>query len=607
MPIDFLASPDATASVSNVSAAPGPFEAVPQVLRDALEARGFSELTAVQRAVLESEVDGRDLQISSQTGSGKTVALGFVLSGELTAERNGSGPEALIIVPTRELATQVCAELGWLMAALGDMSVASVTGGTPLFRDRSLLARRPRLLVGTPGRLLDHVTSGLLDLSSVRELVLDEADQMLDLGFREELEGILDATPTTRRTHLLSATFPKGIQQLASRYQRDPFTIEGTRLGKANEDIEHTGHIVHQRDRYAALVNLLLQADGERTLVFVERRTDALEVASRLEADGFEALPLSGELAQSQRERTLATFRAGRATGLVATDVAARGLDVPDITMVIHTAPPLDSQVYTHRSGRTGRAGKRGRSVLLAPPNRRRRVESLLAQAGVRLHWSPMPTAAEVRARLATRARTALREQLAADLAAGPPDAHLAHAEELLADRDATAVVAALLARLTPAGRVEPQDVGNPRTSAEPRRPQGRPQYGSQNGSQRGPQYGSQGRPQYGSQNGSQGRPQNGSQRRAAGGPGFERFFINWGLNQGATPSRLLAAICRRGEVTGADIGSIAVHPNASTFDVNSAVAERFEHLAGRRDPRDPKTHIRPDRNPRAQARPRRS
>ena len=272
MNLEELVSQDDTAPAVGQDPAGDPFSAVPAALRGALVERGFTELTSVQRAVLDAEVEGHDLKISSQTGSGKTVALGFVLAPKLVAEGGGHGPDALIIVPTRELATQVCNELEWLMADIDGVRLASVTGGTPLYRDRQILSRRPRILVGTPGRLLDHVRNGVLDLSQVSELVLDEADQMLDMGFREELEGILDVTPEERRTHLVSATFPRAIQQLAERYQRDAVSIEGTRLGDANQDIQHVGHIVNIRDRYDALVNLLLMSDEDRTLVFVERR-----------------------------------------------------------------------------------------------------------------------------------------------------------------------------------------------------------------------------------------------------------------------------------------------------------------------------------------------
>jgi ATP-dependent RNA helicase DeaD len=559
-----------------------PFEAVPEALRAALQRRGFDELTAVQSAVLGADAPGRDLQISSQTGSGKTVALGFVLAPCLTEAAAVRGPSALIIVPTRELAAQVCEELAWLFADLRGVQLASLTGGTPMFRDRQALARGPRVVVGTPGRLLDHHKSGALDLSGVRELVLDEADQMLDMGFREELEGILDGTPAERRTHLVSATFPEGIQALAARYQREPLSIEGTRLGDANLDIEHLGFLVHPTDRYAALVNLLLLAEGERTLVFVKLRAEAQELAARLEADGFAALPLSGELVQSQRDRTLAAFRAGKATVLVATDVAARGLDVPDVMTVVHTSPPMDAHVYTHRSGRTGRAGKRGRSVSLVPPKYRRKIANLMSGAGVDFAYRPLPSAREVREIVTARARELLREELDLLLAAGPAEEHLEHAHALLAERDAAALVATLLARLAPAARAEPRDVEAPRLEDEPRRPHARPAGPHARSAARAP---------------------SAPGRRGAG---MQRFFMNWGSNQGATPGRLLAAVCRRGEVTGTDIGGIAIHPNASTFDVAADVAERFEELAGRRDPRDPRTLIRRDRGPIEQRRPRR-
>lgn len=562
----------------------GPFEAVPELLRPALERRGFKELTSVQRAVLGAELEGRDLQISSQTGSGKTVALGFVLARAIQGQPEGKGPQALIIVPTRELAAQVCTELQWLLADVPGVSLASVTGGTPLHRDRKILSGGTRVLVGTPGRLLDHVSSGVLDLSGVDQLVLDEADQMLDMGFRDELEGILEATPPTRRTHLVSATFPPGIQDLARRYQSDPAMIEGTPLGDVNQDIQHEGFLIQKKDRYALLLNLLLLRKDERTLVFVERRADALTVAERLEADGFTALPLSGELAQSQRDRTLAAFKDGRAKVLVATDVAARGIDVSDVAAVIQTAPPVDAQVYVHRSGRTGRAGKTGRSFLFAPANRRRKVERLLREAGVDLTWSKPPTAAEVEEKLAHRASEARRTKLEAALSGGVSPEGVEEASRLLEGRQPEDVVAALLAMLEPGGQARARDVGA---------------HDSGEGAGRRDDGPGRDRPRGFRQH----RDRSGSPRQGRGGGDSVRFFINYGYNQGATPGRLLAAICRRGEVQGSDIGSIAIHPNASTFDVHMGVAEHFERRAGRRDARDPHSFIRRDRGPRGNGR----
>lgn len=619
---------------------------VPRLLQPAFERRGFDDLTEVQRAVLDTEAEGRDLQIFSQTGSGKTVALGFVLAKHLVTPPKVNGPEALIIVPTRELATQVCEELRWLLADLPDMEVLSVTGGHPVHLDRRALSRRPRVLVGTPGRLLDHIGSGVLNLGDVRELVLDEADQMLDMGFREELEGILDATPPERGTHLVSATFPDAIRRLAQRYQREPLVIEGTRLGEANADIEHTGHLVRHHERYDVIVSLLIQGDGERTLIFVERRSDAVEVAELLEADGFAALPLSGELAQGQRERTLSSFRDGKAKVLVATDVAARGLDVPDVAMVIHTAPPIDAQTYTHRSGRTGRAGKQGRSVLLAPPNRRRRVDGLLYEAGVQLRWQKAPDPNEVRAEQAARVRAKLEAELLEQLSGKKASlVHIKQAKRLLETQEATDLVAALLERLDPVPKPQAPARRDDRRDDQRGGGRGRDDYGRGDGrrddrGQSGRGYGDRNQgdrgygdrsygdrnQSYGDRNQSYGERNRGDRRfpdrrggssqfgggpsgggrfpqgdrgqRPSSSPGAVRFFMNYGSNQGATPGRLLASVCRRGNVQGSDIGSIAIHPNASTFDVSADIAENFERDAGRRDARDPKVLIRRDRGP---------
>jgi ATP-dependent RNA helicase DeaD len=281
-----------------------------------------------------------------------------VVSDDAWNPRQPNGPDALVITPTRELAGQVQDELGWLFAGVRGIDATCVTGGTNIGAERRALARNPRIVVGTPGRLLDHIRNGALDVTRVMQLVLDEADQMLDMGFRDELEAILESMPDTRNTHLVSATFPPAVRRLTERYQRDPIHVEGSALGTANTDIEHVGHLIHGNDRYAAIVNLLLLAESQRTLIFVNTRIECATLAEKLAGDGFSALPLSGELAQAQRTRTLSAFRAGTVTVLVATDVAARGLDVPDVATILHAGLPIDGEVYTHRSGRTGRAGQ---------------------------------------------------------------------------------------------------------------------------------------------------------------------------------------------------------------------------------------------------------
>jgi len=453
------------------------FAGLPDALAAALERRGFDALTAVQQAVVSAQAKGRDLRISSQTGSGKTVAIGFALadhfletlaappvdrdsttgpvapSGEPPRAPRGprvSGgtpdgiahPSALLIVPTRELAAQVRNELAWLYADLRGLRVEVVTGGTSILNERRALARGPQLVVGTPGRLLDHLRNGAIATDAIAHVVLDEADQMLDMGFREELDAILETLPPERASHLVSATFPRGVLDLAKRFQREPLVLEGTRLGAANVDIQHIGYAIRRHETYAALVNVLLMAEGERCLLFVNRRVDASELAEKLAADGFGAAPFSGELPQAQRTRTLAAFRHGTLPILVSTEVAARGIDIPDITTVIHVDPPREADAYTHRSGRTGRAGRTGRSVLLVTPGDLARVERMLRYAKVELSWQPVPTPEKVEKALRKRARRELHERLTDHT---PEESQWLYAKSLLEGRDPIQVVATLL------------------------------------------------------------------------------------------------------------------------------------------------------------------
>ncbi len=560
-----------------------PFEKVAPLLRKALVRRGFSELSAVQKAVLAASTEARDLQISSQTGSGKTVALGFVLADDLirTAEDKGQGhrevgPNALIITPTRELAIQVADELTWLFANVPGVRVDRVTGGTHVGEERRRLSRKPSILVGTPGRLLDHIRTRALNCQGVRQVLLDEADQMLDMGFREELEGILDATPKERHTHLVSATFPAGIRKLARNYQKDPLHIEGTRLGEANADIEHIVHLVHHRDRYPTLVNLLLLQQGERTLVFVSTRAETAELSEKLLQDGFSATAISGDLQQNQRNRTLAAFRAGTVDVMVATDVAARGLDIPNVSLVIHGTAPRDGESYTHRSGRTGRAGSPGRSILLAPNTARYRVERLLSQARVDARWHPAPDVKAVEKRLAKNLKREIFEALHSE--EPPAAADLTYANRLITENDPAQVVAILLNRVRGQRPTNPRELGS--FPPEPAR----------RGFREGPP-GRSGRS--GPGNFSGGPSRGGPQRLRGDSKDWVRFSINWGFRFGATTRRLLALACRRGDINGRQVGAIDIGPTSSTFEVAAGAADAFDKRASRPDERDPKIQIR--------------
>ncbi len=451
---------------------PDPFIDVPEPLRVTLTRRGFTSLTAVQRAVLDTDSNGHDLRISSQTGSGKTVALGLALARSLLAEPSGEseqprpdprsrrGPVALIITPTRELAVQVCEELRWLLAQLPGMRIEFVTGGTDLRGERRMLQRPPTILVGTPGRLLDHMRAHAVRCETVEHVVLDEADRMLEMGFRDELEAIIDLLPKERRSHLVSATFSGLVRRVADRFQDKPLHLEGTKLGEANIDIDHVAHLVAPLQRYATLVNALLLALGEQVLVFVDRRIEASELAEQLGGDGFAALPFSGDLSQAQRNRTLHAFRTGTIQVLVSTDVAARGIDVPNISMVVHMSPPQDADGYTHRSGRTGRAGRRGRSILMVPPRAQRHVTRLLGAAKIEANWQPVPTPAKVLKAITKRTRRELHERL--DGETSPTEKTLNYATQLLEGRDAATIVATLLEMAEPRLPRDPIKVQEP-------------------------------------------------------------------------------------------------------------------------------------------------
>ncbi len=361
-----------------------PFPAAHPSLQRTLAARSYVEPTAVQLAVLADDARDRDLLVSAQTGSGKTVAFGMVVAHTLlgTADRfaKPTTPRGLIITPTRELAQQVCGELSWLLAEAG-ARIATCVGGMDPHRERHALSAGVHIVVGTPGRLCDHLERGALVTKSLEVIVLDEADEMLDMGFREDLERLLDASPAERRTLMFSATIPKEIAVLAKRYQRNALRVATAAPHDLHRDIEYRAVEIVARERDLAVVNLLRFHDARGALVFCATRDGVTHLAANLHERGFAVVALSGELSQRERNQALQALRDGRARVCVATDVAARGLDLPDLGLVIHADVPQNGQMLVHRSGRTGRAGKHGVAILLVPERARRHVERLIASA----------------------------------------------------------------------------------------------------------------------------------------------------------------------------------------------------------------------------------
>ncbi len=515
-------------------------------LAKALTDRGYTSLTPVQLAVLEPEAQGRDLLVSARTGSGKTVAYGLVLAQSLL-EADGSltpfgAPKALVIAPTRELAMQVQRELQWLYAGA---RVASCVGGMDPRSERRALDLGCHIVVGTPGRLRDHLERGNLRLDQLGAVILDEADEMLDLGFREELEEILDATPNDRRTLLFSATLPKTIIGLASTYQHNALRLVVGGSEKAHSDIDYRAIAVAPNEVELAIVNVLRFFESGAAIVFCSTRENVRKLHANLVERGFSVVALSGELSQAERSHALQALRDRRARVCVATDVAARGIDIPDLDLVIHADLPNDRETMQHRSGRTGRAGRKGVCVVLVPYPRRRRLEQLFKGAQINATWQSPPTAEDIRARDQIRLieDVAPAEDLAED--------ELAVARALMESKSALDIAAAYV-------RAVRQRMPAPEDLAE-NEPYDRG-------------YQSQGA----SNSRNESRPDNRNDGPRAGFEDAIWFRLDMGRNKNAEARWLLPMICRRGHVTKRDIGAIRVFDRETRFQIAREMVDRF-------------------------------
>jgi superfamily II DNA/RNA helicase len=353
---------------------------VSAAVEQALAERGIEQPFPIQSLVLPEALAGRDVLAKSPTGSGKTLAFGLPLVERIPPE--GPSPSALVLVPTRELALQVAEELARIGGAR-QLRVAAVYGGAPVAA-QAKRARGAHLLVATPGRLQDLAERRLVVLKDIRFLVLDEADRMLDMGFRPQVERIVHRLPGSRQTMLFSATLDGEVGELARAYTRDPVRLEaGLPAHGTDAVVEHDFLAVTAEDKLDRLVELL-SSDRGLALVFVRTKRGAGRLAQKLATRGVDAAAMHGDMTQSARERTLARFRSGRTTTLVATDVAARGLDLESISHVINFDPPEDDKGYVHRVGRTGRAGRAGRGITLVLPEQQAEVSRVAARLGHR-------------------------------------------------------------------------------------------------------------------------------------------------------------------------------------------------------------------------------
>jgi ATP-dependent RNA helicase DeaD len=524
-----------------------PFPAINPSLDRALVERNYLEPTPVQSAVLQPEAAGRDLLVSAQTGSGKTVAYGLAFAETILgdAERfpRAGAPLALIIAPTRELAMQVHGELSWLYGPAG-ARVVSCVGGMDARREARAMEAGCHIVVCTPGRLRDHLERRQIDTSELRVVVLDEADEMLDLGFSEDLQFILDSTPSERRTLLFSATIAKEIANLAKQYQRDALRINTLKLNEAHGDIEYRAIRVGPRDIEHAVVNVLRFIEPRAAIIFCHTRESVRRLHGSLLERGFDVVALSGELSQSERTHALQALRDGHARVCVATDVAARGLDLPDLGLVIHAEIPTNKETLLHRSGRTGRAGRKGVCALLVPHSRRRRVESLLYAANVTATWSDPPLPDAIRARD--------QERMLADpvLTETPTEEDVVLAKNLLDGRSAEQIAAALI-RLYRSRLPEPEELFiAPVRDDRPDR-KGPRADGYDRRDDRVP-------------------------REFRGGENMVQFKISAGRNANADPKWILPMLCRRGKITKQEIGAIRIFDRESIVEISQEAAAGF-------------------------------
>jgi ATP-dependent RNA helicase DeaD len=537
-------------------------------LAQAITARGYAEALPVQAAVVQDQYKGRDLLVSSQTGSGKTLAFGMLLAQGLLPEQamppRGQGtrpPVGLVIAPTRELANQVRTELAWLFAKT-HLRIAAFTGGSDIVRDIKQLRTGADLVVGTPGRLVDLLKRECLRLDAVTTVVLDEADEMLDMGFQEDLEILLGAAAARTRTLMFSATLPSDILAMAARYQKEALRVDvrPEKGNAAHDDIEYIAHLTAVGDHLPAVINVLRTNGNGRSIVFGTTREGVASLHEELVRRGFSAVVLSGDRAQHERNRALAALRSGEARVLVATNVAARGLDLPEVDLVIHADLPLNTEDLTHRSGRTGRAGRKGRSVVIANLAERRKAERLMSNARVKFTWTEVPSAAAITQAEQATFEAALIEEVQA-AGEGVPEARAVLAR-LCASVDREALLAALLKR-----ELDRLPKGESLRSVHIKEAQGTPDRFPTDGPRRSHDE-------------------------------FARdavvFRINLGAQSKAEPGWLLPLICRRGGVTRRDVGAIRVGQRASEFEIAGNAVQDFTLSASLVDPRAP--HVRIER-----------
>jgi ATP-dependent RNA helicase DeaD len=512
----------------------------PELLK-ALSGLGYEEPTPIQREAIPPLLEGYDLLGQAATGTGKTAAFALPVLNRAPEPAEGAGPVALVLVPTRELAIQVSEAFHRYGRDMG-ARVLPVYGGAPIGRQLQVLKRGVDVVVATPGRALDLINRGALHLDALRTVVLDEADEMLDMGFAEDIEAILAETPEERQTVLFSATVPPRIDGIARRHLRHPVRIEmGRPEREAGEPplVRQRAYVVDRAHKPAALGRLLDVEAPTAAIVFCRTRDQVDELTEMLNGRGYRAEALHGGMGQDQRDRVMGRLRAGTAELLIATDVAARGIDVEHLTHVVNYHVPSDPDSYVHRIGRVGRAGREGVAFTLAEPREHRMLKAIERATKQKIAVEKIPTVADLRARRLELTRAALRESLLTD----DLEPYRVVVETLTDEFDVMEVAFAAVKLAQDASGATAEEEEIPEVTRRPQR-EGR---------------------------GGTGR---GERRAAAPEEGMTRLFLGLGRRAGIRPQDLVGAIAGESSLRGRDIGAIEIADRFSLVEVPQSAAD---------------------------------
>ena len=518
-------------------------------LLEGLEALGFREPSPIQKAAIPELLLGRDLVGQAQTGTGKTAAFGLPLLARL--DLNQRNPQVLVLTPTRELALQVAEAISSYAACLRGVKVLAIYGGADFREQIQQLRRGVHIVVGTPGRVMDHMRQNTLDLSKLRSLVLDEADEMLRMGFIDDVEWVLEQLPSERQVVLFSATMPSEIRRISQKYLRDPAEITIRTKAADGRRIRQRFLMVNAPQKLEALERVLEAECSEGTIIFARTKAITLTVAESLEQHGYEVAVLNGDVPQNLRERTIERLRDGRVDVLVATDVAARGLDVERISLVINYDIPFDGEAYVHRIGRTGRAGRSGDAILFLTPRERRFLGGLERASGQPIELMEVPSNATINQHRLDLMRQRLTQTLQTPAGSEEERALLAEilqrvAREQEAQPEALALAALQLSlRGKPLLLQGPENWSQPRTLRERDGDRGRPLPADRGGRRPGPEL-------------EDGPPE----------AHMERFRIEVGWRDRIKPGNIVGAIANEAGLNGRSIGRIRIFDAHSTVDL---------------------------------------